>query len=221
LDISTKLDICSLDQCSLEGEWFEEQRVPRCAVSDKPAGFVRYLRPGSEGDLAMHERYRKDRRIQKTMNLLHEALGSLIREKPYDEIVVQDILDRANVGRSTFYMHFRDKDELLASGIHDMLGSVHTTVQAQSSGEPYRRIVRFGLPVFEHIHQHRQTGTAMMGTRGRAIAHEHLQKVVAEPDRGGRKETFSGTPKGCEPDSARSPRPVRGVDLHSGAELVG
>ena len=128
----------------------------------------------------MHERHRKDRRIQKTMNLLHEALGSLIREKPYDEIVVQDILDRANVGRSTFYMHFRDKDELLASGIHDMLGSVHAPSETQSSGKPFERLVSFSLPVFEHIHQHRNTGTAMMGSRGRVIVHEHLQKVVAE-----------------------------------------
>ena len=128
----------------------------------------------------MHERQGKDRRIQKTMHLLHEALGSLIREKPYDEIVVQEILDRANVGRSTFYMHFRDKDELLVSGIHDMLGSVHATLEARSDGKPYERIVRFSLPVFEHIHQHRSTGTAMMGTRGRTIVHEHLQKVVAE-----------------------------------------
>jgi AcrR family transcriptional regulator len=128
----------------------------------------------------MHEKQGKDRRIQKTKNLLHEALGALIREKPYDELVVQEILDRANVGRSTFYMHFRDKDELLVSGIHDMLDSVHATVEAQSSGKPHQHIIRFGLPVFEHIHQHRRTGTAMMGTRGRAIVHEHLQKVVAE-----------------------------------------
>ena len=66
----------------------------------------------------------EDRRIQKTQNLLREALVSLIAEKPYDSIVVKEILDRANVGRSTFYMHFRDKDDLLVSGIHDMLGPV-------------------------------------------------------------------------------------------------
>ena len=75
----------------------------------------------------MHEEQVKDRRIQKTKSLLHEALGSLIREKPYDAIVVQEILDRANVGRSTFYMHFSDKDDLLVSGIHDMLRSVQAT----------------------------------------------------------------------------------------------
>ena len=56
----------------------------------------------------MHGKQAKDRRIQKTIGLLHEALGALIREKPYDEIDEQENLNRANVGRSTFYMHFRD-----------------------------------------------------------------------------------------------------------------
>jgi AcrR family transcriptional regulator len=128
----------------------------------------------------MHKKPTRDRRVQKTMDLLHQALGSLIREKPYDEIVVQEILDLANVGRSTFYMHFRDKDELLLSGIHDMLGTAHAPVDAQPSGKPYESMVGFSLPVFEHIHQHRHAGTAVMGARGRAVVHEHLQKVVAE-----------------------------------------
>jgi AcrR family transcriptional regulator len=121
----------------------------------------------------------KDRRIQKTQALLHEALGSLIREKPYDEIVVKEILDRANVGRSTFYMHFRDKDELLASGIHEMLRGVHAA-DRPAPGQKHERITRFSLAVFEHIHRHRQAGAGGMGTRGRAIVHEHLQKVLAE-----------------------------------------
>ena len=121
----------------------------------------------------------KDRRIQKTQALLHEALGSLIREKPYDEIVVKEILDRANVGRSTFYMHYRDKDELLASGIHEMLRAVHAA-EIAPSGKKDERIIRFSRALFEHIHRHRQAGTAGMGTRGRAIIHEHLRKVLAE-----------------------------------------
>src|SRR5262245_1606878 len=125
------------------------------------------------------EKRAKDRRIQKTQKLLHEALGSLIREKPYDEIVVKEILGRANVGRSTFYTHFRDKDELLASGIHDMLGMLPAP-EISMSGKKYERIIRFSLPIFEHIHRHRQAGAAGMGTRGRAIIHEHLQKVLTE-----------------------------------------
>jgi AcrR family transcriptional regulator len=147
--------------------------------------------------MALHGRETKDRRIQKTLNLLHEALGSLIREKPYDEIVVQEILDRANVGRSTFYMHFRDKDELLVSGIRNMLGSVHITPDLNTPGKPHERIVRFSLPIFEHIYQHRRTGAAMMGVRGRAVVHDHLQKIVAEQIADDVKRYVQGLRKGA------------------------
>ncbi len=61
-----------------------------------------------------------DRRIRRTCKSLHEALISLLLEKNYDEITVQEILDRTDVGRSTFYAHFEGKDELLVSGIHDL-----------------------------------------------------------------------------------------------------
>jgi AcrR family transcriptional regulator len=121
----------------------------------------------------------KDRRVQKTQDLLHEALGSLIREKAYDSISVKEILDRANVGRSTFYMHFGDKDELLASVIRDMLRAFQSNVPP-SSAKRHERIIWFSLPIFEHIHQHRRIVEARMGTRGRAIIHEHLQKVLAD-----------------------------------------
>lgn len=56
-----------------------------------------------------------DRRVQKTLQLLEGALRELITEKEYDDITVQEILDRANVGRSTFYTHFENKDQLLRS----------------------------------------------------------------------------------------------------------
>lgn len=121
----------------------------------------------------------KDRRIEKTRNLLREALGSLIRGKPYDAIAVTEILERANVGRSTFYTHFRDKDELLASCIHDMLRSVQSAALPSSAKRP-ERIIWFSLPIFEHLYQHRRMGEARMGIRGRAVIHEHLRRVLAE-----------------------------------------
>ena len=56
-----------------------------------------------------------DRRVERTRKLIQEALVSLILEKRYDKITVQEIIDRASVGRSTFYAHFQDKEDLLAS----------------------------------------------------------------------------------------------------------
>jgi AcrR family transcriptional regulator len=118
-----------------------------------------------------------DRRIEKTQALLRTALVSLIREKNYDSIAVKEILDRTNVGRSTFYMHFRDKDELLASGIHDMLRSVHST-GLPSTAARHDKLTSFSLPIFEYHDQHRHTGKDRMGTKGRAIVHEHLRRVL-------------------------------------------
>jgi len=56
-----------------------------------------------------------DRRVQRTREMLQNALIELIRERSYDEVTIQDIVDRANVGRTTFYLHYNSKDELFIS----------------------------------------------------------------------------------------------------------
>ncbi len=55
---------------------------------------------------------RTDRRVGRTRELLQKALIELISERGYDAITIQDIVDRANVGRTTFYLHYHSKDEL-------------------------------------------------------------------------------------------------------------
>src|SRR5262245_57951028 len=127
--------------------------------------------------MVQRENQVKDRRIQRTLGLLREALASLIHQKSYDAISIKEILDRANVGRSTFYVHFGDKDDLLRSCIRDMFRSVQSAC-LPSPAKPHEGVVRFSLPVFEHIHQHRRAGNAPIGTRGRAILHEHLKKEL-------------------------------------------
>jgi AcrR family transcriptional regulator len=126
------------------------------------------------------EKRQKDRRIQKTEALLRGALGGLIREKPYEDIVVKEILNRANVGRSTFYTHFADKDELLLSCIHDILRSAQMGGWGRATAKPQTDIVWFSLPILEHIERHRRTGQATMGPRGRWAVHEHLQHAIIE-----------------------------------------
>ena len=58
---------------------------------------------------------RTDRRVQRTCELLQNALIELINERGYDTVTIQDIVDRANVGRTTFYVHYSSKDELFFS----------------------------------------------------------------------------------------------------------
>src|SRR4029453_14658313 len=72
---------------------------------------------------------RTDRRVRRTRDLLRRApraLLSLGQEQGYERITGQDILDRADVGRSTFYAHYRDKDDLLLSGFEDIRAALAT-----------------------------------------------------------------------------------------------
>jgi AcrR family transcriptional regulator len=116
----------------------------------------------------------RDRRVQRTKASLHSALIDLAREKPYDSIAVKEILDRANVGRSTFYTHFSDKDELLESGIHEMLRSI----DAPPSASRLEQITGFSLPIFEHIGEHRRAGGPTMTREGRIAMHARLQHLL-------------------------------------------
>ena len=56
-----------------------------------------------------------DRRVERTRELLQKALMELIAERGYDAITIQDIVDRANIGRTTFYLHYSSKDDLFLS----------------------------------------------------------------------------------------------------------
>lgn len=66
-----------------------------------------------------------DRRIQRTRELLQKALIDLISECGYDAITIQDIVDRANVGRTTFYVHYSSKNELFMSCHKAIVGEFH------------------------------------------------------------------------------------------------
>lgn len=58
---------------------------------------------------------RIDRRVERTRELLQKALIGLIGERGYEAITVQDIVDRANIGRTTFYKHYTGKEDLFIS----------------------------------------------------------------------------------------------------------
>lgn len=123
-----------------------------------------------------------DRRVQRTRKLLHEALLSLIRERKYETITVQDILDRADIGRSTFYMHFRDKDELLFSGLEHVNGLMKSAQAARAvpADKPYEKIIGFSEAMFEHANQYRSVHRALLGSGAEAVVRRHLHSILTE-----------------------------------------
>lgn len=132
----------------------------------------RSVRNGTSG----HKRPEtRDRRVQRTKSSLHDALIGLAREKPYPSIAVKEILDRANVGRSTFYTHYRDKDDLLDSNIHDLLRSA---MGERLPGRALERVVAFSLPLLTLIDEHRRSAGPKMKREGRVIMHQRMQRVL-------------------------------------------
>ena len=88
---------------------------------------------------------RPDRRILRTRDKLGDALIALMQEKDFDDITVQNVLDRAGVGRSTFYVHYRDKNDLFLSDVEDFLELTSSALRRQAANP--RRL----LPVAEFL----------------------------------------------------------------------
>jgi AcrR family transcriptional regulator len=93
-------------------------------------------------------RRKPDQRIRRTHERLGSALLALIVERPIDEVTVQQVLDRASVGRSTFYLHYRDKDDLLLSQLEGFLETMSTALSARN--EESHRVVPVA-ELFAHI----------------------------------------------------------------------
>ena len=118
----------------------------------------------------------EDRRVRRTRALLQDALIALILEKGYEAVTVQDIIDRANVGRSTFYAHFLDKQQLLLSRVeelHVFLAQQHA--QGLMSGE---RRLSFSLAMFQHAQSYRRVYQALVGKQGGTIVLRHIQQML-------------------------------------------
>jgi len=102
-----------------------------------------------------------DRRTQRTRNALGDALIALMHEKAFEEITVQHVLDRAGIGRSTFYAHYRDKDDLFLSDVDDFWEMMSTLLTR--SKETSDRVVP-AHELFEHIADVKQFRSALISS---------------------------------------------------------
>ena len=124
---------------------------------------------------------KEDRRVRRTRKLLGDALVALILEKRYDSITVQDIVDRADVGRSTFYAHYYDKEDLLLSEFKWLLDELGRHIEYRDEGE---RQILPSLELFRHIQQHHHLYEALVWGRGVDLlfktGHDHLSSSIEE-----------------------------------------
>ncbi|MUT67427.1 TetR/AcrR family transcriptional regulator [Paenibacillus sp. NEAU-GSW1] len=124
---------------------------------------------------------KEDRRIRRTRNMLLEALMDLIIEKGYDAITIQDIIDRANVGRTTFYSHFQDKEQLLLGSIDQLREflkeqcSMHS-LSTESGGHRFS----FSLAMLQHVQGNRLIFRAVVGKQSGVLVLYHIKRMLTE-----------------------------------------
>lgn len=122
-----------------------------------------------------------DRRIQRTRGLLREALLALIIERGYDPLIIQDITDRANLRRATFYMHYKDKEELLLSALKEIFDQLVVETEHVSSGDFLGGKTRSAafLVTFKHAEQNSALYRNILGSGSGAIFARHIRAYLA------------------------------------------
>jgi AcrR family transcriptional regulator len=103
-------------------------------------------------------------------------------EKGYEQTTVQDIIDRADVGRATFYAHFADKQTLLGSRLEDlrtMLAERQREARSAAGGEAARTLT-FSLPMLEHAQEHLALYSKITGRESGTFVLQRIQQMLAD-----------------------------------------
>jgi AcrR family transcriptional regulator len=129
-----------------------------------------------------------DRRIQRTRQSLRTALLTLIKEKGYDAISIEEITERANVGRATFYLHYKDKEDLLLEEFSEManekvqvLSEVPFSAWLPSPDDAKDKQPSSPLlVVFEHIYDNSELYYILLKSEKSSRVVERIRKISTE-----------------------------------------
>jgi AcrR family transcriptional regulator len=117
-----------------------------------------------------------DRRVQRTRTALRDALLKLMTKSGWDDVNVQDICDSANVGRSTFYIHFQSKEALLSFSLDGLCNIL--SVQPNANTTKKCLGLRFVRGLLEHIDEQRQLSRTIVGRRSSYVVQARFRDMV-------------------------------------------
>jgi len=123
---------------------------------------------------------RHERRRLQTRNLLIQTTLKLVLEKGYDTISIQEITDRADLGRGTFYIHFKDKEEVVWTAVRDLFQELEQAAHKQLDRR-MPQVEYYGLlNIFSHAEKNRDLYRVIFGGRGAATLTARVQDLMAE-----------------------------------------
>lgn len=122
-----------------------------------------------------------DRRQRKTRAAIFKALQTLLEQKQYSAITVQEIIDTANIGRSTFYAHFETKDALLHCLCSDIFHHVFTDLLPQEEAALDIRNLELKLGhILYHLKENRVNIRSIIATDGDGLFMAYFKEYLAQ-----------------------------------------
>jgi AcrR family transcriptional regulator len=117
-----------------------------------------------------------DRRVQRTRRALRDAFHALMAERGWDDVSVQSICERADIGRSTFYLHYDSKEQLLEGGLDDLRQTLRCSASQDKRGQP--NALPFLRGLIEHAHEQRKLFRALIGRRSGHVVRMRFRDMV-------------------------------------------
>lgn len=114
-----------------------------------------------------------DRRVRRTRTAIQSSFSQMVLSRGFDEIQIKDILVAADVARSTFYQHFRSKDDLLCAVMTPILGPL---ARAGLQEEPSPHLIH----IAEHVWENRRLGRAVFQGSTRIAIARHLAREIEQ-----------------------------------------
>ncbi len=121
-----------------------------------------------------------DRRIMRTRRQLADAMLALLLEKDYDAITIQDITERADLNRATFYLHYGAKDELLVASLEARFDELVTEMEKIVVPDATWKDNRDILMVYQHVEEYAPLYQVLLGEKGRAYVINKIIDYIAE-----------------------------------------
>lgn len=123
---------------------------------------------------------KEDRRIQRTRQLLSTALLTLIENRGYESLTVNDITEQANVGRATFYLHYQDKEQLLVESLEEMFSQLGALINPMSEASGEQNLITATRLVFQHFADHHRLYRVLLTEKGAAMVFTRLLTILSQ-----------------------------------------
>jgi AcrR family transcriptional regulator len=142
----------------------------------------------------MEKEKKDDRRSQRTRQMLRQALIDLMLEKHYETITVDEIASRANLSRSTFYLHYHDKDDLMIRCVEESIATFIFQIRENNARQPWEYTF---APFFEHLKEVYPLYRALLWAGKANCVFVQVQKDLSQ--------WFESRLRAAHPDQANDP----------------